>query len=189
MPLPDKVIEQLGKEPPKTPGWAFGALFFSGGILFLAVLIYAGLTYGYEPYLQNQVDTEQAKVDALSQSVSQSQQTQLIDFYSQISNLQALVQNHVLSSQFFTWLQNNTEANVYYQSFSLANGGTVTMTGAAVSEADINQQIAIFESPQNASNVSSVTVSSVTAPQLPGGYYTFSVALTMNPSVFLATTK
>jgi len=55
MPLPDKVIEQLGREPPKTPGWSFGIVMFSGTILFIAVFIYFGLTLGYEPYLQLQI--------------------------------------------------------------------------------------------------------------------------------------
>ena len=165
----------------RTQGWAFGVLSFSGGILFLVVAIYCGLTFGYAPYLQSQLKGNQNQVSALNNSVSASDQSQLIDFYSQIANLQTLLRRHVIPSQFFSWLEQNTEANVYYQSFTLTAGDQVALSGVAKSEADVNQQIAIFE---NAPQVSSVTVSNVSAPQLLGNAWTFTATLIMNPSVF-----
>jgi hypothetical protein len=186
MPLPEKVIEQLGQEAPKTPGWALGALFFSGGILFLSVAIYFGLTLGYEPYLQSQLTSVRNQVSTLGNSVSPSDQSQLIDFYSQIANLQTLLQRHVISSQFFSWLEQNTEANVYYRSLALIQGDQVALSGVAASEADVNQQIAVFE---NSPEVSSVTVSNLTAPSLLGSGWTFTVTLVMDPSVFLSSSQ
>ncbi len=186
MPLPEKVIEQLGQESPKTQGWALGALFFSGGILFLTVAIYFGLTLGYEPHLQSQLASVKAQVDTLSNSVPPSDQSQLIGFYSQIANLQTLLQQHVLSSQFFLWLEKNTEANVYYHSLALTQGGTIVLSGSAATEADVNQQVAIFESSPK---VSSVTISNVTAPSLLGGGWSFSATLVMDPSVFLVSNQ
>ncbi|HUC31375.1 MAG TPA: PilN domain-containing protein [Candidatus Paceibacterota bacterium] len=186
MPLPEKVIEQLGREPSGTQGWASGALFFSGGVLFLAIAIYIGLTFGYEPYLQSQLTSVQDQISALNQSISASDQSQLIGFYSQIANLQTLLQNHRLSSQLFSWLEQNTEANIYYQSLALTAGNQVTLAGVATSEADINQQVAIFE---NSPEVSSVTVSDVSAPQLLASGWSFSMTLVMNPSVFLASSQ
>jgi hypothetical protein len=186
MPLPEKVIEQLGQERSQTQGWAFGALFFSGGILFLTVAIYFGLTLGYEPYLQSQLSHVKDQVNTLNQSVTTSDQAQLINFYSQISNLQSLLKKHTHATQLFSWLENNTEANVYYQSFALASGNQVTLGGVARSEADVNQQIAIFESSPD---VSSVNVSNVSAPQLLGTTWNFNVVLVMNPSILLASTQ
>lgn len=188
MPLPQKVIEQLGQEPSETQGWATGALLFSGGILFLSLIIYFGLAFGYEPYLQNQLNATQAKVTALDNSISPDDQAQLINFYSQITNLQALLKNHVFTSKFFSWLETNTEANVYYQSFTLSTQDQVTLTGSGASESDVNQQIAIFE---NSPEVETVSVSSIVAPQLgPDNHgWTFTATLTMNPSVFLSSTQ
>ncbi|HEY5220915.1 MAG TPA: hypothetical protein VIJ29_02080 [Candidatus Paceibacterota bacterium] len=185
MPLPEKVIEQLGREPTGTQGWALGALFFSGGLLFLALLVYAGLSFGYEPYLQSQLTSEQNQMNALDQSIPASQQSQLIDYYSQIANLQSLLQSHVNAIQFFSWLEKNTEANIYYQSFSLTSRDQVSISAAGSTEADVNQQIAIFE---NAPEVSSVTVSNVSASPLlgGGGGWTFSITLVMNSSVLSA---
>lgn len=179
MPLPEKVIEQLGREPSGTQGWAVGALLFSGGILFLALVIYAGLAFGYEPYVQSQLTAEQNKVSALNQSIPGSDQSQLIGYYSQIANLQILLQKHTNTTQLFSWLEKNTEANVHFQSLALAAANQMTVVGVGATEADINQQVAIFE---NAPEVSSVTVSNVTAPQIPGNGWTFDMVLVMNPS-------
>lgn len=188
MPLPQKVIEQLGREPNASQGWAVGALMFSGGMLFLALVIYFGLTMGYQPYLQNQLNAAEAQVSALNNSISAGDQTQLINFYSQIANLRTLLANHTFPSQFFSWLETNTEANVYYQSLTLTSQDNVTLIGVAATEADVNQQVAVLE---NSPEVSSVTVSSVVAPQ-PGGAvtgWTFTMTLVMNPSVFLSSSQ
>jgi hypothetical protein len=182
MALPEQVINQLGKEPAGTPGWAYGAIFFSGGILLLAIVTYLGITFGYDPYLQSQISNTQNEVTKLNASISPTDQANLINFYSQISNLQTLLKNHVLSSQFFSWLEKNTESNVYYQSFALTAGDKVTITGGAANEADINQQIAIFE---NSPEVKTVSVSSVSAAPTVGGW-NFTVSLVLNSSLFLS---
>ena len=183
MPLPENVVAQLGREPAKTQGWAGGIIMFSAGMLFLAAIIWAGLQFGYMPYLHGQLDAVQGKVKALNNSISQSDQAQLVNFYSQTANLQTLLQKHNLTSQLFTWLENNTEANVYYTSFSLTADDHAILSGSATSEADVNQQISIFE---NSPEVLSANVSNVTAPLLPGQPWTFRADLTMNPSLFLA---
>jgi hypothetical protein len=189
MPLPEKVIEQLGREPPKTPGWAFGMLTFSGGLLALTIIIYIGLVFGYEPYLNASVTSTQDQINTLNQSIAPSDQAQIINFYSQISNLRTLLKSHILTSQFLTWLGNNTEVNVDYTGFTLTNNTTlgtnqITLTAEAKTEADVNQQVAIFQSsPQ----VSSMSVSGVTVGS--GGLWDFSVTLVMNPSIFLMQTQ
>lgn len=185
MALPQQVVEQLGREPADTQGWAFGAVLFSGGILFLTIIIYLGMSYGYEPYLQGKITDAQNQIATLNNSISPTDQSNLIHFYSQISNLKTLLQKHTLTSQFFTWLGNNTEANIYYQSFSLAAGYKVTATGHAATEADVNQQIAIFE---NSPEVNSVSVSNVGQAPTNGGW-NFTMLLTMSPSLFSASNK
>jgi len=186
MPLPEKVVEQLGREPSDTQGWALGAIFFSGGILFLAVALYFGLTQGYEPYLQSQLSSTQGQVTTLDQSIPPGDQAELINFYSQIANLQALLQEHKGFSQFFGWLEQNTQANTYYSSLSVLAGGQVSLSVTSKTEADVNQQLDIFE---NAPDVSSVSISGLNAPALPGGGWNYGLTLVMNPSVFLMSTS
>ena len=182
MPLPQQVIEQLGRENPDSQGWAWDALLFSGGVLFLVVLIYVGLKYGSEPYWNNQIAQTRDAVASTTGSVSMTDQAQIISFYSQTANLKSALANHQFTSKLFQWIENNTEANVYYQNFQLTPGGKVSLRGVAKTEADVNQQMAIFE---NAPEVTNVALSSVGVAPIGGGF-TFNVSLTMNPSVFSA---
>jgi len=178
MPLPQTVVEQLGKEPPKTPGWSVGMLAFAGSLVFIVVLIYVGLTFGYEPYLNGQISATQNQINQLSQQISPADQTNLINFYSELANLKSLLANHVIASNLFPWLEQNTEANVYYTSFSFSDGNQITLSAVAQTESDVNQQLAIFEASPEVSNV---TISGVSAGTTAG--WNFSVGLTINPSI------
>jgi hypothetical protein len=182
MPLPQQVIEQLGRETPDSQGWAWDALLFSAGMFFLVVLVYVGLKFGSEPYWVGQISSTTDAVNRASASVPATDQAQIMSFYSQTANLKTVLANHQFTSKFFSWLENNTEANVYYQTFQLSAGGRVALKGAAKTEADINQQIAIFE---NAPGVTSVSLSGISVAQSGGGFI-FNVALTMSPTIFSA---
>jgi hypothetical protein len=181
MPLPDKVIEQLGREPASTQGWAIGVIMFSGSVLFIMVLLWAGLVYGYEPSVNNQLGQTQAQITDLGNKISISDQANLITYYSQISNLNALLGKHVYPSLFFKWLSQNTEANVYYSSINMENDSQVTFSAVAKTEDDVNQQAIIFEdSPQ----VLSVNISNVAVSVNGAGGYNFNATLKLSPSVF-----
>lgn len=181
MPLPQQVIEQLGREPPKTPGWSFGIITFSGGIFAVILFVYFGLVFGYEPYLNSQITAQENKINQLGQSISSDDQTKLVNFYSQLANLRTLLKSHTLSTQFLTWLEKNTEANVYYETLTLAPDGQVTLMANAKTEADVNQALAIFE---HAPEVKKVSVTNVATSQAAGGW-TFTATLTLDPTVFL----
>jgi hypothetical protein len=183
MPLPQQVINQLGQEPPKTPGWSSGIMFFSGAIFVIVLVIYFGLTLAYTPYLNNKANDLNNQISTASQAISSNGEANLVNLYSQVSNLQSTLRNHILFSQFLSWLQANTEANVYYTQFSFtsASGDEVTLAGSAENEADVNQQIAIFQASPEVSNVSISNVAIGT-----GGLWQFSATLVMNPSLFTA---
>ena len=183
MALPQQVVEQLNQGSRRTPGWSSGILLFSGSILFIILFIYAGLRLGYEPYLNAQLSSVKSQVQKVGQSVSAADEASLITFYSQISNIQSLIKNHIFFSQFLTWLERTTEANIYYTSMFFTSGDQITLTGIAKTSADVSEQVAAFEaSPQ----VSSVALSNSTL-STSGNSWTFNVVLTMQPSVFLWT--
>jgi hypothetical protein len=182
MALPQQVVEQLNQESTRTPGWSSGLILFAGSILFIVVFIYAGLRFGYEAYLTGQNASLSAQADKVGQSISPSDEANLVRFYSQISNLESLIKNHVFFSQFLTWLERNTEANIYYNNISFAGGDQVTLAGVAKTSADVTQQIAVFEADPKVSlvSLSSVAFSSITDT------WTFNAVLTMqHDTVFL----
>ncbi len=180
MALPQQVVEQLGQESRRTPGWSSGMLLFSGSVLFVIVLIAAGLRFGYEPYLNAQLSSLDSQIQKVGQSISASDQANLVTFYSQISNLQSLITNHVFFSQFLTWLEQHTEANVYYTNMVFASGNQIALVGIAQTSADVSEQIAVFEA---APEVTAVSLSNVTYSSSVNGWI-FNVVLTMQTSVF-----
>lgn len=175
MALPQQVLERLSREPPETPGWSAGLLLFTGALLFIALSVYFGLTFGYEPYLQGKIDGLTTQIATLGKSVSSKDEAQLITFYSEVTNLQKVLANHAMPSTFFTWLEKNTEANIYYTALAVSSENKVTLSGNAVNEADINQQIAIFEA---APEVQSIQVPTIAAAQTGG--WKFTMTLVMN---------
>ncbi|HVM76731.1 MAG TPA: hypothetical protein VMU07_01090 [Candidatus Paceibacterota bacterium] len=179
MALPESVVQQLGREAPQTPGWSLGIISFGGGILFIAVFLWAGLAYGYKPYLDSQASAVQGQIASVEKSVSLDDQTSLIGFYSQLSNLRTLLRKHTLTSNVFPWIETHTEPNVFYSSFNLASDDSLNLTALAKTEADANQQIAIFESSPD---VQTLTVTGVNFQ--PSGYWQFTAKLVLNPSVF-----
>lgn len=180
MALPQQVIDRLGKEPPKTPGWSVGALSFSIVVLIFTVAIYGGITYGYEPYVNSEITALNTNITTLAQSISPSDVTSLVTFYSQIANIQSTLTNHVFFSQFLTWLEHDTEGNVYFSTLTFASQNQITLTGFAKSEADINQQAAIFQSDPEVTNLALSSV--VLVPT--SGEWQFSISITLNPALF-----
>lgn len=182
MPLPQQVIEQLNREPETSHGWASGAMLFAIGIFVFVALLYCGMKFAYEPYVSSQITQEQDQVSKAGQSISVGDEQQIVSFYSQIANLKTALAGHTHASLFLDWLQKHTEANVYYQNLDLTSGNRVTIKGIGKSEADVNQQIAIFE---GASEVTGVVVTNVSPAQSVLGYQ-FDMTLTMASSVFLS---
>ena len=182
MPLPQQVINQLSRETPgSTPGWSSGVLLFSSAVFIVALVIYFGIAVIYQPVLNNKIKSIQSQITTLSQSISSDDQANLVTFYSQITNLQSLLKRHVFFSQFFSWFEKNTEANVYYSQFSFGSGNQITITGNAPTEADINEQIAIFEASPEVQKVVVTTVGSVGT-----NVYQFSATLLVNPAIVTA---
>lgn len=181
MPLPVQAINQLLHDDTseKTPGWFWGIILFPGGLLAIMLGLYFGMAFVYEPYLTKQVGDVEQQILKASQAVPSSDESGLITYYSQLANLRALLTKHVVFSQFFTWLERNTESNVYFSQFAYSGNNEASLTGNARTSNDMEQQIAIFES---SSQVKKVAISNVGF--LPStGFWRFTATLVMNPAV------
>jgi len=181
MALPEQAIEKLARSPEKTRG-AYGELIMLSATLFLAsVLIYFGLLLGYEPYLQKKVVDLDSQIATFNKKISETDQKDLIRFYSQVTNLQNLIQNHVVGSGFFSWLERNTQTNVYWSKLSLnAQTKQATLTGFARTVEDAAEQVRIFESQPE------VSLASVNNIGVQGSLWQFNVNLAMTNDVFIS---
>jgi len=179
MPLPQKVIEQLGREPPKTPGWSGQLLMFSSTIFLLSLVIYFGITFGYKAYLSSDLKKAEDEKQQLSQQVPVEEQAKIVSFYSQVVNLQSVLSAHVYSSQLFDWLEKNTQANVYFNRFTLGIANNqMTLGGVGKTMDDVNQQFVIFQSRPEIKRMNVTNVS------FGAGLWQFDASLFFEPGYF-----
>jgi uncharacterized protein YpmB len=185
MALPQQVIDNLSNEKQETPKSFSGLITFSIGIFILLVVIYLGIIFGYDPYLNSQLSQTNTQMNNLVKSIPGDQQASLLKFYSGLSNVQVLLKNHTAFSPFFTWLEKNTESNVYYTNLSISSQQKISLTVNAKSQSDMEQQIAIFEKSPDISNFS---ISSINSSQQSGNsvlWQQASVSFSMATSTFI----
>src|SRR6185369_9306539 len=148
MALPQSAIEQLSHRPKAgSPGW-FGQLFmFSATLFFIAAVIFLGMKYGYQTYVNNKVTQLKADIEKYAQNIPLEDQQRTINFYAQLVNLKALLASHVVVSPLFNWLEDNTVANVYYTKFILSvPNRQLSLGGIARSLDDVTGQFNVFQS-------------------------------------------
>ncbi|MDD5430633.1 MAG: hypothetical protein PHP03_00150 [Candidatus Pacebacteria bacterium] len=127
-------------------GWPWRFLVFSSLLLFISVLSFAGLTLGYEPYLNSQIKKIDANLASLSAGIKQEDKERLITTYSQSVNLKKILDSHVLSSKVFTMLEKNTSPRVYFTNMDLdVANKRVSLNGVADSYVVLSQQLAAFD--------------------------------------------
>ena len=146
MALPPQAIEHLSRSPVGTPGWSGKLLMFAATVFIGSIFAYLGLRFGYTPYLANREDTLRLDLETMEQQVTVADRSKLIGFYSQLANLQDLLDNHVFATNVLDFLETNVHAKVYFTRFEM-NGetGKVFLVGIADSVADVSEQVRIFE--------------------------------------------
>lgn len=137
-------------------GFPWRVLVIAIVVFGLSILVYAGMAFGYTPYLTSQIKSVDGEFTALSESLDADQQQNLIDFYSQLYNIDTLSNTHVYPSHFFDFLERNTYPTVRFSLLQLnVSGGEARLEGIADDFAILSDQISVF---QNSPDVASVTL-------------------------------
>jgi hypothetical protein len=183
MALPQEVINRLSEERPAEVSWTSGLFGFSVTLFVVVIVLYAGMSFGYAPYVNSRIVGVDNDLKRIGQSVNTDKTASLIGFYSQVTHVRSLAQGHIFFSQFLTWLGAHTEANVYFLALSFSGGNQASLTVLARTENDLNQQVAVFESDPN---VASVNVSNITSVSSVSGFWQGNLVLAMKPAIFTA---
>jgi hypothetical protein len=77
-------------------------------VLGLSILIWAGMQFGYVPYLNGQITNVDQQFTKLSSSLDANQREGFVQFYSQLYNIDTLSHAHVFGSNTFSFLETNT---------------------------------------------------------------------------------
>lgn len=180
MALPQKVADQLARSPEKTPG-GFRQLFFLSSTIFsISLAIYLGLNFGYRAfYLEPLVEELRNETENLANQISVTEQVNIVNFHSQLVNLQNILKNHTPASLVFDWLERNTQVNVYFERFDFRSSGNIFLSGVAKTKNDLSEQILAFE---NLKEIKEIKLSGVSVSEK--GLWRFDAALTPEPNFF-----
>lgn len=100
-------------------GWSWSLLMFSLVLFAAAVVSYLSIIFGYIPFLNQRLNSLDQKIQEVNRTISQEDQEQLAEFYSQLINAKGLLRQHVSSSKIFSILERNTNQNVSFSAFDL----------------------------------------------------------------------
>jgi len=123
------------------------ALIFSAVILGLALMIYAGLRFGYKPFILSSTENAENRIAELERITPKEEaEKEFIQFYSQLTNIRSLLGSHIAATPFFAVLETNTMENIGFSDMTIdIVDRTASMSGFAESYEILARQIAIYE--------------------------------------------
>lgn len=141
--------ERLPKER-LAVGWPWRLMILGILVLGLTVFVWAGLSFGYKPFLRSQISNLDQEISNLGKVVSPEEQENFLFFYSQIANLSKILKNHIISSKIFSLLEQITNRGVFYNKFGLSLiDRSLSLEGQARSLESLAQQLESFkETPE-----------------------------------------
>ncbi|MBI4094192.1 MAG: hypothetical protein HY436_00075 [Candidatus Liptonbacteria bacterium] len=145
MALPPKAIEQLAREPARTPGSLNRLLLFSSAVFLIVLFVYLGMRFGYRPYLGSERSKLTREIETFRQRIPASDQERLLAFASQITHLRTIFADYRATSRALTWLEDNTHQNVFFTGFDFdVARSAMRLGGEARTPDDVGAQLTAF---------------------------------------------
>lgn len=159
---------------------AYGQLLiFSVSIFFLAFLIYAGLAFGYTPYLESSAADLDEQIRQFGNEIPQEEQERITTFYSALVSLRTLLAERSSTSPIFTFLEEKTGPSVYFTRASVnVPRREIALSGVAPNADEIAAQILLFEEDPRVETVNFRDASVSGGPE-----WQFSVTLIATPEL------
>ena len=174
--LNNQILTHSEKVPSGVPG---RFLAFSIFIFLLVMVSYLGLTFGYSAFLRGEIEDSKAKLDELGGRISLNDQKELTQLYSQISNIEKLLNSHILGSRVFSFLEATTASQVNYIGADLSvPDRRLTLDGAAASYDELVRQMVAYD---GASEVERINLES---SEVVGPVVRFKISLVFKPEIF-----
>lgn len=172
------VVSKFGKDTERRTGWPWKLMLFSLLIFAFAAVSYGGLAFGYMPYLRSQTAELDNNIAQLSRDVDPETRSRFLDFYSQISGIQKLLNAHIKVSRLFALLETNTNTRVKYNSVKINVAQLqIDIDGAAATYEHLAQQL---ESFRRNPNILGINLKDSHISE--GGAIVFSLTLSLAPS-------
>ncbi len=159
-------------------GWPWRFFMVSFVIFLASILVYLGLAFGYEPFLDSQIQKVEDEINARAASVSKENQDKFIQVYSQMINIKSLLDAHIFPSSVLTLLEQKTHPRVYFIGANLKSAEReLELDGSAANFSALAEQLEIFAQTKE---IERYTLSQ---SQLTGDMVQFKVALKLSRNV------
>ena len=143
----NSALEQELRKPERLPvGWPWRLLVFTAIVFGVMVAGYLGMNLGYKPYLNSRIKSLDAKITNLSQAIDEEQQKNLVTLYSQLINIQNLLNSHITPSKLFDFLEKNTHGQIHYLALNLSlMEKSIKLEGVSPDYIVLAQQLELFQ--------------------------------------------
>ncbi len=151
MPFQSAFEEQLKSGEQLSVSLPWRLSIFMMLIFTFSLFIYIGMDFGYRPYLESNVNKLNKDISNLNQSIDESQQKQIMGFYSQLVNIQNLLKTHKMATfQIFDFIEKNTYQNVRFDSLAMsALNGEIKIAGVAPNYETLVKELSLFGQAPN----------------------------------------
>ncbi len=149
--LPTNLGKKEPVEPQFTPesisiGLPWRLMIFTFILFLFSIFIFVGLRFGYGTYLDAQTGAVDQNIEELAAQISESEQEELLVFYSQLANLQKVLNRRGFIWNVFPFLEANTLTLVYYSEAQYsAEEEMISLAGFADSMKTFVEQVTLFE--------------------------------------------
>lgn len=139
------MVDIFPKKIPPTPILLNFLFYFS---LILLISVISGIFI-----VNNSIKKSQKSLEALEEvlvgektSENIALEKEILSYSQKIKDLSQIIDEHVVSSEFFTFLEKNSHPKVWFSQFNLdTEAGTVNLIGEAQSFESLGQQLTIFK--------------------------------------------
>lgn len=118
-----------------------------GVVVFVGTAVLSGGAFAYKQYLAKQIAGASQELDAAQKGFEESALRQSVDRDRKLQALADLLRGHLIPSNVFTILQENTLSQIRFVIFSYtAESRRIDLTGESGSYSALAQQVRVFES-------------------------------------------
>lgn len=175
----ENIVEKFGPEK-LAVAWPKRLFIFSLLIFIIATAIYFGLAFGYGPLLESQIVEKEKQISSLTEQVPEEKQKEFIKFYSQLTNLKNLLDNHIVATKILPVLEKYAVPGVSYSSFDLnIPDKQLELDGAARDYQTLATQLAGYETART-----EIISYAISEAKLAEGKVIFKANLSLSPNLF-----
>ncbi len=150
----------------------------TGILLVLTILIYAGMAFGYRPYLENTLSDISGQLAKVTSSLNAGTEDVFV-VYSQLYNIQSLSAKHAYGSKIFSILEKGTLPAVRLTKAAVKiSEGDILLEGTASDYDTVVQQLAAYK------NTPGIAQAQLISAQTKDGAVNFSADLTAQKDYF-----